>query len=392
MISDEEMNENFIEEVPEEILLAAENLKEDLLPEKSRKRYEKEYTLFCKWSKEKKNVNFEREEVFLAYFYELSKSYQPSTLWSRYSMLKTMLKLKKNVDIGMHFKLISFLKKKMVGFRPKKSKILTTSDMEKFIDSAPDDTYLLIKVATIFGLAGACRREELTNLLFENVQLEKCFVLVKIADNKTHTSRSFVVTGEKNLALIRKYVSLRPKNTSHQRFFVQYRKGECTIQCVGINKFGKMPSEVAAYLRLPNPEEYTGHCYRRSSATALANAGVGITNLKRHGGWQSTKVAEGYLNESLENKKLIASKILKSTPASASTSSCVALSYSHPATSTQHEQTDGLQDSENELQPTEISIIPAPQSLLENRNQLASAINLNSASNCTFTINYNINK
>lgn len=133
------------------------------------------------------------------------------------------------------------------------------------------------------------------------------------------------------------------------------------------------------------------HCYR-SSATALADARVGITNLKHHGGWQSTKVTEGYLNESLENKKLIASKILKSTPASASTSSCVALSYSHPATSTQHEQTDGLQDSEKELQPTEISIIPAPQSLLENRKQLASAINLSSASNCTFTINYNINK
>lgn len=68
MISNEEMNENSIKEVPKEILLAAENLKEDLLPEKSRKRYEKEYTLFCKWSKEKRNVNFEKEEVFLAYF------------------------------------------------------------------------------------------------------------------------------------------------------------------------------------------------------------------------------------------------------------------------------------------------------------------------------------
>ncbi|KAJ8915459.1 hypothetical protein NQ315_003222 [Exocentrus adspersus] len=51
-----------------------------------------------------------------------------------------------------------------------------------------------------------------------------------------------------------------------------------------------------------NPEFYTGHCLRRSSATLLANAGANMTTLKRHGGWKSSTVAEGYLEDSIQNK------------------------------------------------------------------------------------------
>lgn len=386
----EGIDENTSEGVPDEILLAAENVKTDLLPEKSKRRYEKEYEIFCKWIVRKGITSFDKEDIYLVYFSELSASCQPSTLWSKYSMLKTMLKLKKNIDISRYFKVIAFLKKKMVGFRPKKSKILSPDDVEKFLSNAPDNIYLLHKVATIFGIAGACRREELTNLLIENVKEESSMILVKIPDNKTHTSRSFVITGERNLKCVRKYTLLRPKHTPHKRFFVQYHNGECSIQCVGINKFGKIPSDVAAYLRLPHPEAYTGHCYRRSSATALADAGVGITNLKRHGGWQSTKVAEGYLDESLENKKCIASKIFR--PQSATTSSSIASTDIQPGPSTQH---NFEQEFENELHSTDI-IIPEQQRATDPKlqpfnKQLASAINLSNANNCTFTINYNIN-
>lgn len=71
---------------------------------------------------------------------------------------------------------------------------------------------------------------------------------------------------------------------------------------VGINKFGNLPKEIAKYLKMPNPESYTGHCFRRSSATILVDAGGDMISLKRHGGWQSTAVAEGYIDNSLNNK------------------------------------------------------------------------------------------
>lgn len=45
----------------------------------------------------------------------------------------------------------------------------------------------------------------------------------------------------------------------------------------------------------------------------LVDGGADLTCLKRHGGWKSNSVAEGYIEESLSNKKEIAAKILKPT-------------------------------------------------------------------------------
>ena len=64
-----------------------------------------------------------------------------------------------------------------------------------------------------------------------------------------------------------------------------------------------MPSQIATFLGLSEPETYTGHSYRRSGATMMANSGATITDLKRMGDWGSTSVAEGnnlkikYLNK-----------------------------------------------------------------------------------------------
>ncbi|KAJ8980320.1 hypothetical protein NQ317_009342 [Molorchus minor] len=115
----------------------------------------------------------------------------------------------------------------------------------------------MIKVGLILGIAGACRTDELVNLTVDDIE----------------DVRS----------------SLIP---------------------VGKNTMGKIPSVVASYLKLPDVACYTGHCLRRSSATLLADAGVDITTIKRHAGWKSTTVAEGYVENSIENKTKIANQVL----------------------------------------------------------------------------------
>lgn len=67
-------------------------------------------------------------------------------------------------------------------------------------------------------------------------------------------------------------------------FLYTTKNGKCTSQCVGINTLGKMPSEIAAFIGLTNPEQYIGHSFRRSAATILADSGEEITNIKRLGG------------------------------------------------------------------------------------------------------------
>ncbi|KAJ8977820.1 hypothetical protein NQ317_007521 [Molorchus minor] len=79
---------------------------------------------------------------------------------------------------------------------------------------------------------------------------------------------------------------------------------------------GKIPT---SYLKLPDVACYTGHCLRRSSATLLADAGVDITTIKRHAGWKSTTVAEGYVENSIENKTKISNQVLVGTTTSAIT-------------------------------------------------------------------------
>jgi hypothetical protein len=76
-----------------------------------------------------------------------------------------------------------------------------------------------------------------------------------------------------------------------------------------------------------NPELYTGHSFRRSSATLLANAGEGIIGVKQIGGWKSTSVAEQYIEDSVSNKIRLAEKVFtgkKNVSAGSSMSDSVA--------------------------------------------------------------------
>ncbi|KAJ8976686.1 hypothetical protein NQ317_011159, partial [Molorchus minor] len=57
--------------------------------------------------------------------------------------------------------------------------------------------------------------------------------------------------------------------------------------------------------------------WEKFSTTLLADAGVDITTIKRHAGWKSTTVAEGYVENSIENKTKIANQVLVGTTTTA---------------------------------------------------------------------------
>ncbi|KAJ8980999.1 hypothetical protein NQ317_014866 [Molorchus minor] len=180
---------------------------------------------------------------------------------------------------------MAFFKRNSDGYKAKKSKHLTRDQIDSFLSQANDDEYLMIKIALIFGISGACCGDELTNLRVDDIEDVVSSLIITIPNSKTKISRTFVVTRTKGntniLDLHRKYAALRPPHTSHGRFFVFYKSGKCTTQPVGKNTFGKIPSIIATYLGLSDPTLYTGHCLRSSSATllVLADAGVGIPTI-----------------------------------------------------------------------------------------------------------------
>lgn len=143
--------------------------------------------------------------------------------------------------------------------------------------------------------------------------------IVSITTSKTKIERSFVISGA-FYNVCKRYVDIRLKDTNTNQFFTNYQKGKCTKQVVGINKIGNVPKQIAQYLNLENPSAYTSHCFRRTSATLLVNAGGDLLALKRHGGWRSSAVAEGYVDNSLHNQTTTADKIMGAV---APTSTCL---------------------------------------------------------------------
>lgn len=173
----------------------------------------------------------------------------------------------------------------------------------------------------IFGIAGACRCDELLRLEMDDIKDLENLILVNIPNTKTNKPRSFTILGDVYINLYREYAALRPKDINFTRFFIKFQNGKCHKVVMGIHKISSVARDVASYLKLPNPSQYTGHCLRRTSATLLVDNGGDITCLKRHGGWKSDNIAEGYIDESLSNKKATAMKILN--PQGCSTSATI---------------------------------------------------------------------
>lgn len=92
--------------------------------------------------------NFEpvTEAGCIAYFNEKAKVAKPSTLWTEYSMLNYSLMVDKNINIKEFRELAQLLKELSFGYESKKSKVFSMAQILKFLNEAPDDRYLMMKV------------------------------------------------------------------------------------------------------------------------------------------------------------------------------------------------------------------------------------------------------
>lgn len=199
-------------DVPFAIEEEAENVISGLVPGKSGAKYELAFKRYEQWCHSKNIKDITNEKALLVYFEELSNSQKPSSLWCYYSMLKTEISIKKRIDIKKYVNLTALLKNKAKGYKPKKSRVLSSEDTIKF-----DEKYLCMKVShihsvmcvfffyltynnfqvvLIFGLAGGCRREE-TFLRTSNVIDEGSCFRVVIPDTKINISREFFYNGWK---------------------------------------------------------------------------------------------------------------------------------------------------------------------------------------------------
>lgn len=313
-------------------------------------------------------------------------------------MLKTTILQYHNVDIA-YPKLIGVLKRNAVGFRPKKAKTFEGDELETFLTQMDDLHYLAAKVIVVFGIYGATRTCELVNLRMTDVQPKGDIFVVKIPASKTDVDRTFNIEGF-YVNIVRKYRDLRPEKTPHDRFFINYQLGKCTVQPIGKHKFESTPKLVASMLELNNADEYTGHSFRRSGATLAAEGGVDFLALKRHIGWKSSAVAEGYINDSAQNRRKMAKIItsaLTATSSGATSSETTGIAPKTMVISSQMSTTSvvtggGEQfDLSGNESAADTSVSTESNAMYSKANDLAvssmKGINMDNCSN--FTINFN---
>jgi len=175
------------------------------------------------------------------------------------------------------------------------------------------------KLIALVCYYGTCRIADVIYLDFSQVRVHEDHVVVEINRAKSATSEArteFIIPrsdGVDPVALFRAYIAAQKDATG--RFWRHYQNEKWTTP-MGHNTLATTASRIATALGLPEPKRYTGHCFRRTSATALANAGASLTEIKRAGGWRSDTVCQRYVAGSVAEQQKTA-KMLAPVPAAA---------------------------------------------------------------------------
>lgn len=131
---------------------------------------------------------------------------------------------------------------------------------------------------------GACRKCELYNMKVKDIQDFGTAYIVTVPKTRTRKPRKFTIS-DQFYPVCKKYLSGRTEATNTV-VFLQYRNNKISRQRIGIHSFTKMGKEIAKFLKLENPNSYTGHSFCRSSATIMIDAEGDIVTVGRRGAWR----------------------------------------------------------------------------------------------------------
>lgn len=137
---DEDMEYKYFPDTPEE------PSKPHVIPALSKLKYDKAYDDLQRWNKKNGETSIS-QTVLLKYFMQMAEKNKPNTLWAYYSMIKATLRSNDNIDITSWSKLLDFLKRNNRGYKPDKAKLFTEDEIEEFLNDAPDDKWLDVKVS-----------------------------------------------------------------------------------------------------------------------------------------------------------------------------------------------------------------------------------------------------
>ncbi|XP_059087488.1 uncharacterized protein LOC131883899 [Tigriopus californicus] len=201
----------------------------------------------------------------------------------------------------------------------KKAFTFEEAEINKFLREGNNhNAWILVRKAiAVVAICGGHRMAELRRLTFDDVsQVSNGFVVQyqhfkKSGLKRIHSSYLIPYRGDKSDeicygTILRTYIeavneSLQKKpHKSKPLFFTgknETKKGCVFLNSpVGINTLADTGKKIASWLGLPNPDGYTGHCFRRTAASLAADNNASCLQMSTHFGWRNPKIALEYIS------------------------------------------------------------------------------------------------
>ena len=299
--SSEELNVETMEEEMKKILDKMQN-------GRVKKMYERYQNLWHDYiKKERVSVGQEYNDVKLVgFFQQISKKYAPSTLWVIYSCLNSYFINMKGVNLKALPRLTKFLKNVTHTYVSKKSKVFSPKQIHQVLsycqDSLdPKDTLMGVTVSLMYY--GLLRCVDVLNLKCSDVEMtvsDRVEVSFNHARKRKNDGFTFYIPKIYSKLYIRYFKELRQSGTKRDTRFLKNYNTKAKTRTINTGKtmVSGFIQNMCMICGISNSEGYTTHALRRSAATNLADAGVSLVNLKRHGQWKSDSVAESYIANS----------------------------------------------------------------------------------------------
>lgn len=214
---------------------------------------------------------------------------------------------------------------------PKKSLVLKEGDITTFLRSETNGLKdLQLKVALIVGFFCALRNGELYDIRRGDISEDHDFECFNVCVKRSKTDQAgcgfsaaipFSIGDISLVSILREYLKsldffiLQHRlDALQQPFFTAISaQGAFMLSRVGVNSMAKMASRIAEKLGLENAASYTGHCFRGSAATNMAENGASDQQMKSLCRWKSEKMADVYTRKTERLKKEATKTLLKKT-------------------------------------------------------------------------------
>ena len=303
----------------------------------SREKYRKTWLDFKAFFPE---ANFEErrpsEEEIREFFIHMrtERGCAASTIWTNFSMVNSLTKGKYSFDMRSLPRIVTLIKS-FEGAPKKKAAIFTVEELKAFCSSEElEGGYWLVRKAiVILAYFGGLRLTEAMNLVLEKIvvrrnkgmrvyhsrskqRTDKLATKFDVPNNKDgeeddeddddddEDEEEQRLEGEEGFdwaGCLNQYVTMVKEELgkhSGRVFYTGRKDGSLTKQVMGRNMVSDVPHLVANWLGKENPEDYTFHSFRRSSATAAADRGATAQQMVDFFGWKSHAMTSEYISTS----------------------------------------------------------------------------------------------